>query len=198
MVVTCRRRPALAGRTAHLVCPRNGCLIYDEDKADMNALGVYVAPGQEIKPDGTVLGLPPDSWTLSYWASGLCSPFVTWGDRAAAYVTAVRSREHEKIQAVVNGGFGEIFAPGDGDVPEWHEVAKLRETAEVPYSLGEVPEGVKVVTMTVDVQKSRLVYTVRGWGVEATSWLLDAGELFGDTEEHADLGRSREPDAGDL
>jgi phage terminase large subunit GpA-like protein len=175
-------QPALAARSAHLVCPKNGCLIYDEDKEDMNALGVYVAPGQSVKPDGTVIGLPPDSWTLSYWASGLCSPFVTWGDRAAAYVTAVRSREHEKIQAVINGGFGEVFAPGDGDVPEWHEVAKLRTMAEVPYSLGETPEGVKVITMTVDVQKSRLVYTVRGWGVEATSWLLDAGELFGDTE----------------
>ena len=173
--------PALAASSAHLVCPRNGCVIFDGEKAGMNARGVYVAPGQSISSDGTVEGPPPENWTVSFWASGLASPFVTWGERAAAYVTAVRSREHGKIQAVVNGGFAEVFAPGDGEVPEWHEVAWLRELG-IPYHLGDTPDGVRVVTMAVDVQKDRLVYTVHGWGVEATSGLLDAGDLFGDTE----------------
>ncbi len=117
----------------------------------MNAKGVYVAPGQRVDPDGTVHGLPPESWTVSFWASGLASPFKTWGEHAAAYVDAVRSNDHTKIQAVINGGFGEVYAPGDGEVPEWHEVAKLRELLDEPYPLGVAPDGVKVITMTVGV-----------------------------------------------
>lgn len=172
----------MARNTAHLVCPRNGCVIYDDEKEGMNAKGVYVAPGQSVTPDGVVHGAPPESWTLSYWASGLASPFKTWGDRAAKYVEAARTRDPDTIKAVLNGDFGELYAPGDGEVPEWQEVAKLRETSEPHYQIGQVPEGVKVVTMTVDVQKSRLVYTVRGWGAGATSWLLDAGDLYGETD----------------
>ena len=44
----------LARRTAHLDCPRCGAEIRDEAKAEMNARGVYVAPGQSVDPDGTV------------------------------------------------------------------------------------------------------------------------------------------------
>lgn len=173
---------AIARRTAHLVCPRNGCLIEDEHKEEMNKRGVYVSPGQSVSEDGVVHGSPPESWTLSYWASGLASPFKSWGDRAAKYVEAVRTRDHATIQTVLNGDFGELYAPGDGDVPEWHEVGRLREVLDELYRLGETPEGVKVITMAVDVQKSRLIYSVRGWGAEATSWLLDAGELYGETD----------------
>jgi phage terminase large subunit GpA-like protein len=46
-----------------------------------------------------------------------------------------------------------------------------------------MPPGVRLITMTVDVQRKRLIYVVRGWGVRGTSWLVDHGELIGDTAE---------------
>lgn len=171
--------PAEAKRTAHLECPRCGGVIEEHHKRDMNARGVYVAPGQTVAPDGTVSGEPPESTTLSMWASGLCSPMVTFGERAASYVTAKNSGEQSKLQSVINTGFGECFAPGGGDVPEWEEVAKCRR----PYKKGDVPDGVRIVTMTVDVQTKRLVYVIRGWGHAGTSWLLDLGELYGETTQ---------------
>lgn len=169
--------PAHAAKTAHLVCPRNGCIIEDDSKADMNARGVYVAPGQSVAPDGTVHGAEPESWTVSYWASGLASPFKTWGERAATYVEAVRSGDSDKVQAVINGGFGEVFAPGSGDAPEWMELEQLR----LPYAPGDLPEGVLFTTMGVDVQPNRLIYVIRGWGLRQESWLIDNGEIWGDT-----------------
>lgn len=173
--------PALAKRTAYLQCPQ-GCAepIREEHKEDMNARGVYVAPGQKVDPDGVVHGLPPESWTLSYWVSGLCSPFVSWGERAARYVEAVRSGDPETIKAVKNQGFGELYSPGGGSAPEWSEVM---ERATDEYKMGEVPEGVRVLTLTCDVQKNRLVYVIRGWGANATSWLVQAEDLYGDTSE---------------
>jgi Phage terminase large subunit (GpA) len=37
--------------------------------------------------------------------------------------------------------------------------------------------------MTVDVQRDRLLVAIRGWGARATSWLIDWGELDGETAE---------------
>lgn len=180
--------PSLANRTAHLVCP-HGCVIYDHEPAPadpdtttkewMNGRGVYVAPGQSIDAEGVVQGQPPDSWTLSYWVSGLCSPFVSWGERAARYVEAVRSGNPGDIQSVKNQGFGELYSPGGGSAPEWAEVMAR---ASDDYQMGQVHEGVRILTLTCDVQKDRLVYVIRGWGAGGTSWLVEASEIFGETE----------------
>lgn len=171
--------PARARREAHVECPRCGGVVEDKHKHDMNARGVYVAPGQSVTPDGVVHGDPPDSTVLSFWVSGLASPFVTFGERAAEFLEAHESGDQTKLQGVVNTGFGELWAPGGGDVPEWAEVMAHKST----YRSGEIPPGARFITMTVDVQGNRLVFTVRGWGVRGTSWLVTAGELMGKTNE---------------
>ena len=170
--------PMQARREAYIGCPHCGGVIEEQHKAAMNAAGVYVAPGQWIE-GGIVLGEPPDSSTASFWASGLASPFKTFGERAEAFLTAVQSGEREKVQTAINAGFGELWAPGGGDVPEAAEVHRLK----LPYRMGDVPAGVIVLTAGVDVQKNRLVFVVRGWGTRGTSWLILAGEIWGPTAE---------------
>jgi phage terminase large subunit GpA-like protein len=181
--------PIMAKRTAHLSCPCCGTDIYQDEligsqntKEWMNERGVFVAPGQHILSDGTVVGDPPERETISFWVSGLASPFKSWGDRAERYVTAVLSRDPAAIQAVVNGGFGELYSPTGGVVPDWSEVAKLRSKE---YVSGQVPGGVRILTMTVDVQKNGMFYTVRGWGSRGRSWLVEAGFLQGETADEA-------------
>src|SRR5947208_9151119 len=104
-----------------------------------------------------------------FWVSGLASPFVTFGERAAEFLEAVALGEAGKIQGVMNAAFGELYAPGGGEAPAWAEVAKLR----APYRYGDLPTGVITITSGVDVQKNRLIYVVRGWGARGTSWLLE-------------------------
>lgn len=169
--------PAQARATAALVCPRNGCVIGNDAKEEMNATGRYVAPGQTVTDDDVVVGDPPDSDTASFWVSGLCSPFRSFGDRAGAYVEAAQSGDPAKIQTVINAGFGELWAPMAGDVPEWREVADC----SLPYAKGTVPAEVVFLTAGIDVQKRKLVFVVRGWGVRQESWLVDHGEIYGDT-----------------
>ena len=82
-------------------------------------------------------------------------------------------------------------------MPEWQEVADLKR----PYRTLELPAGVKVLTLTVDVQKRRLVYTVRGWGYRGSSWLVDFGELHGHTTQSdvwSDLAELLHRPIGDL
>lgn len=172
--------PIFARNTARLQCSVCGLPIDHSHKDRMNARGVPVAPGQSIQPDGTVIGAEPESWTKSLWVSGLASPFVSWGDRAAEFVEAVNTGDPDEIQVCINASFGELYAPGGGEVPSW---SKVKELASPHYVIGQVPSGVKKITVAVDVQKNCLYYTVRGWGVRGTSWLLEYGQLFGETKE---------------
>lgn len=181
----------------HIACPRCGGLIGEDHKAEMNARGVYVAPGQSVTIDGIVEGDPPVAQIASFWVSGLCSPFKTFGERAAEFIEASESGDSARVQVVVNGGFGELWAPAGGDAPEWNEVAKLR----LPYEPGDIPAGVVWLTAGVDVQKDRLVYVVRGWGPRQESWLIHEGEIYGETHEHdvwADLTQTMQAGFGGL
>lgn len=172
--------PAVARREAYLECPSgNGCVITNDGKKAMNEAGVYMAPGQTIDKNGVVHGDAPDTSTISFWVSGLASPFVTFGERAEAYLRALASGENDKIQTAVNAGFGEVFTPGGGDVPEWQEVANLK----APYLPRTLPEKAIFLTAGIDVQKNRLPFVIRAWGPRATSWLVDAGDIWGETAQ---------------
>ncbi|MFM2422574.1 MAG: hypothetical protein RL291_1104 [Pseudomonadota bacterium] len=180
---------AAALKDAWVECPHCEGEIREHHKPAMNATGRYVAPGQTVDADGVVTGPLPETMTLSFWVSGLASPFITFGQRAASYLTAKLSGERDKLQAVLNTGFGELYAPGGGDVAEWQQVKALSEP--YPYKMREVPQPVRFLTAGVDVQGNRVVYVVRGWGPNATSWLVDRGEIWGATTEDgvwAELG----------
>jgi len=116
---------------------------------------------------------------VSFWVSGLAnfSAKKTFGDLAVRWIRAVRSGQPERIKGCLNLQFGELFKFG-GDAPEWHAVL----ACGAGYESGEVPAGVTLLIATVDVQKDRLVYVVRGWGAGEESWLIEAGELWGATD----------------
>ena len=169
--------PSEARRTAYVECPNCGGVLEEAHKAEMNAGGRYVAPGQTTI--GNVTGAPRETSTISFWVSGLASPFVTFGQRAEDYLKAVRLVDPERIRTATNAGFGELYSWGGGEQPKWSEVA-AHKTA---YARGELPAGVHYLICSVDIQKNRIVYVIRGWGARAASWLIDYGSLHGETVE---------------
>lgn len=170
--------PAEARRRTWLCCPVKGCTIEEDAKPRMNASGRFVAPGQSIDGAGVVDGDPPDSTMLSLWVSGLASPFLTWGERKEELMLADLTGEAEARQGAMNKT-GELWSPDVGDLPDWEKLASQRE----PYLANTVPDEVVYLTAGVDVQKNRLVFVVRGWAARATSWLIEHGELWGDTSQ---------------
>lgn len=167
---------AVANRLAWIECPHCSKEIHNKDKAAMNARGLPVAPGEWIE-NGVVVGEPVETMIFSLWVSGLCSPFKTFGERAARFLQAEESGDPEKLQTAYNSQFGELYAPGGGEVPEWKDVLGLR----LPYLPGDIPTGVILLTVGIDVQSTGLFYSVRGWGARAESWLIDADYIFGPT-----------------
>ena len=171
--------PAQARQNAYLECPNCGGVIDDSHKPEMIAGGVQIAPGQTIEEAREGINEPANEiW--SCWTSGLASPFVTFGDRAARYLRALATGEADKIQTAVNAGFGECYDPtADADVPEADEVLKHR----LPYLPGTVPSGGVRLGMAVDVQGFSLYYVIRAFGARGTSWLVNYGQLFGPTRD---------------
>jgi phage terminase large subunit GpA-like protein len=170
----CTAKRAL--KEARLACPNCGALIGDEHRSRMNLRGCYLAPGQKVE-GGQIVGNPPESETASFWASGVMSPWVSFGQRAAAWIRAAKSGDPERIRTTINTAFGELYRIG-ADAPAWESVKSLAGA----YESGMVPSGVRVLTCGVDVQKNRLVYAVRGWALRSESYLIEAGELWGETE----------------
>jgi phage terminase large subunit GpA-like protein len=169
--------PSEARRGAYIECPNCGGIIEEQQKAEMNSRGRYVAPGQIVDTAGNVTGEPKETSTISFWVSGLASPFVTFGQRAEDFLKAVRLADFERIRTATNASFGELYNFGGGDAPAWAEVAAHK----IAYARGEMPTGVGVLICSVDVQKNSLIYIVRGFGARATSWLIDYGVLHGET-----------------
>lgn len=170
-----------ASRETFMECPKCGGVITDDHKTEMNARGRFVAPGQSVDKAGVLHGTFEENKTISYWVSGLASPFVTFGERVAVLVEAQQSGDDAEAQTAINGGFGECYSPGGGEVPEWMEIKEKSRASS--YQRGEVPEEARWLALTVDVQKQSIPWVLRAWGARATSWLVNYGYLHGDTAE---------------
>jgi phage terminase large subunit GpA-like protein len=175
--------PMEAGRESYMMCPRAECegKIEERDKAAMNERGHFVAPGQSIDKRGMIHGAPRERLTLSYWVSGLASPFVTFSERVATLVEAQQSGDDAMVQQAMNAGFGELHSPGGGEVPEWMEIKEKSRLSM--YARGEVPDDALYLTLTCDVQRTTIPWVIRAWGPRASSWLVNYGYLRGDTAE---------------
>ena len=190
--------PAQAVSSARLTCPHCGTQIEDSKRRGMNKRGVALAPGQNasIHDDGHAVVSQGDVLTIipfhsmihpldendhfSIWVSGLCSfsSKKSYGYLARKLLSALKSGDPNKILTVYNTGFGEVYAVA-GEAPDWEEVYALRSN----YASCELPDGVHTLIATVDVQKNRLVYVVRGWLDGMSSRLIEFGELWGDTDK---------------
>ena len=124
-----KAKPLEAARETFLECPRCGGVITNDRKTEMNARGRFVAPGQTIDKTGVIHGIFPEAPTISYWVSGLASPFVTFGERVATLVEAQQSGDDAMVQQAVNAGFGELYQP-----------RRWRSTG-VDGDQGEIPQG---------------------------------------------------------
>lgn len=173
--------------SAHLACSASGCQIHNDHKDWMNERGVFVAPGEVVqlkKTHAQIDGqrvefgdyLDREKPDLSFWVSGLMSPWRPFSAAAKTLYEAKKSGDPKKEQAVINTEFGQVYR-NRGKAVDWHIVSDLKQG----YTKRSIPTGVKVLTLGVDTHKSRLNFVVRGWGVNYESWLIDAGELWGET-----------------
>lgn len=175
-------------REARLICPVNGCVIEDHERREMNLaayrspFGGWIGDGQELSEGGEVKGELVKRDTAGFWMVGAMSPFVLGGigGLARQRVKAERDLEASGEEA----GLKEVMVKWWG-VPYQRprqlgsvDAEQLVERAELGLEAGEVPNGVRFVTLAVDVQKWGFEYLYRGWGVDGESWPLETGRIL--------------------
>ena len=152
--------------TARLLCESCGSLIEERHKTWMLERGQWKATAER------------NGRTAGFHLSSLYSPLGWRSWAAIAHEFLASKDDPAKLKTWVNTVLGETWQER-GEAPEWQRVADLKE----PYRSGDIPEGVIIITAGVDVQKNRLYYAVRGWGAASESWLIEHGELYGDTDQ---------------
>jgi phage terminase large subunit GpA-like protein len=159
-------------RTAQLACESCGVLIDEHHKTDMLLAGEWRATRDS------------DGRTAGFHLSSLYSPlgWKSWADIVAEFLAAKNDppRLKEWVNTVLAETWEETYSAKIG-------AEALAERAE-EYTLLTVPDGGLLLTAGVDVQDNRLAVTVKAWGVDEESWLINWTEIYGDPADLSPTG----------
>lgn len=179
-------RLSRAEQSAGMACPHCGTMLDEVQRAEMVEEGSYMHKGQELDIKAGITGDPESNRTWGFWIHVLMSKQVGMGELARELEAAIEHKErtgkNDKLKQVLVRTFGEVFE-GAGDVEgldaqrlkkRTKELAQAPEEAEpIGYRMGEVPNGVRFITLSIDVGGNKFDLLARGWDLERRSWLID-------------------------
>lgn len=142
-------------------CAHCGSLLPEHMKPRMLAAGEWRAE-------------EPTDRVASFHLSAMVSPWTTWAEMQREYNAA--KGDLTRLQVFTNTLLGEPWEDRSGGL----DAAGL-ESRRQDYG-AEVPAGVGMLTMGVDVQDDRLEATVWGWGAGLERWRIGHFILGGDPE----------------
>lgn len=167
-----------AGEGAKMRCPCCNELISPDHKAKMNARGVWIKEGQQVRKDGTIIGRGQKSSMATFWMKGVAASFASWKSLVINYINAEREFERtgsqEALKSTVNTDQGDAFVPKGLESLRTPEELKSR-ASEWPEQY--VPEGVRFLVATVDVQKNMWVVQVTGFGPHGDEYIIDRFDI---------------------
>ncbi|MBH3136407.1 phage terminase large subunit family protein [Serratia marcescens] len=169
--------PVKASESAHMCCPHCSGTITADMKRTLNQSGVWLREGESIDAEGNRTGEPRRSRIASFWMEGPAAAYQTWAQLVYKLLTAEQDYEttgsEETLKAVTNTDWGRPYLPQSAT--EQRKSDALMARAE-PVTKRAVPEGVRFLVATVDVQggkNRRFVVQVMGYGAHGERWLVD-------------------------
>lgn len=172
-----------AAEQAFLACPHCGQIYHHEPdetngvpgKHQLNLTGRWVPDGMLWKPaTGELVGKPFRSDIASFWMKGVAATFTDWKSLVHNYLKATREFEttgsEESLKTTVNVDQGNAYYPKGSESDRLPEALKSRAR---DLGIRVVPEGVRFLIATVDVQKNRFEVQVHGIGQGGDIWVVD-------------------------
>lgn len=154
-----------------MICPHNGCVIHPREKDDLNMNGKWVRDGEAVLPSGEIVTRPgmkvARSSIASFWLKGPAAAYQDWGQLVEKYLRAMRALEETgddgPLRKTITTDQGSFYVPQSrlSDVSPEQLMNRAEDWGSTPES-PTVPEGVRVLVATVDVQKSAFVVQVNG------------------------------------
>jgi phage terminase large subunit GpA-like protein len=153
--------------TVRMICPKCGEAIKFEDRHEMQQWGFWLKDGQGIDDKfGRPFGKPFRSSIASFWLKGVAAAFVTWKKLVETYLVALREFENtgdeEALKKFYNTDLAEVYIPKSLENERIPEHLKARAEKFCEDDERVVPEGVRALIATVDVQKNMFVAQVHG------------------------------------
>lgn len=178
-----------AADKASLVCPAcSSWAMQDRHKRELNARGHWLREGQTIDKDGNTGGEGREAALASFWLKGPAAAFQSWSEMVANELEALaefrRSGDALPLKTRRNTDQGEPFWPMATPGTEILDAAQLKKRRDAGWKLGTVPEGVRALVVTVDVQGRYFDVQVTGLGVEFESWVVDRFQISQSAEEN--------------
>lgn len=154
--------PAEAAATARMQCPACAYRIAFRERDGMLAKAAWLKDGERIV-DGRRVGTPRRASIASFWLLGTAARFTTWPALVEKYLLAEKDAEQtgseEALRTFWNTDIGKPYVPKRQQNQRLPETLKSR--AEF-VAEKEVPEGVRFLVATVDVQTNRFDVQVFG------------------------------------
>lgn len=161
--------------SVRMLCPKCGQHIHYEDRHEMNQWGMWVRDGESIDKSGRKYGEPFKSSVASFWLNGVAASFVTWRKLVETYLTVEEEFQNtgseDPLRKFFNTDLAQIYYPRNQGVTLIPEHLKARSETicldnerNMPPEMRKkiVPEGVRFLIATVDVQKNRFVVQIHG------------------------------------
>lgn len=146
-------------------CEANGCCIEEHHKPAMLAGGVWIPEKPEVKN------------RRSYHISALYAPIglgPSWLDLMIQFKRI--HKDPQQLKTFINSNLGESWED-QTDKLKSNDIAKRAGG----YTIGTIPPGCLAITMGIDTQDKWIEYTRLGWGAEGRHWIIDQGQIVGDT-----------------
>lgn len=147
-------------------------------KHQLNIGGRWIKEGMIWTRGGEIIGRATRSDIASFWLKGVAAAFSTWHTLVFNYLAALEeydnSGSEEALKTTTNTDQGDPYLPrslANDRVPEQIK-ARAREMGQYL-----VPEPVRFLIATVDVQKNRFVVQVHGIALNGDKYIVDRYEI---------------------
>lgn len=134
-----------------------------DDREEMNRRGLWLMDGQGVGKEGVVFGPVPRTGIASFWLNGVAAAFTNWKKLLTLYLDAEdefqRTGSQDALRKFYNNDLGEPYREKGSDDIRLPETLKAR--AE-PLRERYVPQGVRFLIATIDVQNNMFMVTIFG------------------------------------
>lgn len=157
-----------------MVCPRSGCVIPSYKKDELNRHGRWIREGEMIEPGlhGSTVPVPgakiARSSIASFWLKGPAAAYQDWGQLVEKYLRALKALEDTgddgPLRKTVTTDQGSYYIPQSrlADISPESLKAKAEDWGSTEDN-PTVPDGVRFLVATVDVQKTAFVVQINGF-----------------------------------
>ncbi|MBR9802965.1 hypothetical protein GYB59_15300 [bacterium] len=165
-----------AMQKSHFVCPECEAPWSEDDRAAANADSQLLHKGQEVTPEGKIVGTTTPTQTLGFRWSAVHNMFLTSGEYGVDAWQAVRAEDEinaeKKLRQFV---FAIPYESSQVEAIElqWSNIVNRMTGTE----RGQLPADSELVTAGVDVGHQFGYFTVIAWDVNGRGTIIDYGSF---------------------